>query len=44
MKYLDVSIGSKTEALATIETETDRNESKKWKVKSLTAALKCIIQ
>ncbi len=42
MKYLDVSIGSKTEALATIETETDRNESKKWKGKSLTAALKCI--
>ena len=44
MKYLDVSIGSKSEALATIETETDRNVSKKWKGKSLTAAFKYIIQ
>ena len=44
MKYLDVSIGSKAEALATIETETDSNESKRWKGKSLTAAFKYIIQ
>lgn len=40
MKYLDISEESKIEALATLETETDKKETKKWKDKSLLNLLK----
>lgn len=40
MKYLDISEESKIEALATLETETDKQETKKWKDESLLNLLK----
>lgn len=40
MKYLDISNSSKVEALATLETETDKKEIKKWKDKKILAMLK----
>ncbi len=40
MRYLDISEESKIEALATLETETDKQETKKWKDENLLNLLK----
>lgn len=44
MKYLEISNDSKAEALATLETESDKKEVKKWKDKKLLDLLKKMAQ